>query len=137
MSTIYAYVESIFNKLPPSREMLQLKNEMLANMEDKYNDLVTEGLSEHEAIGQVLAEFGDISEIIEAYNLDFEESERNDPNVLSLSKNEAEAYFFHRQKYALAIATGVFLCIISVAFLFLTLTIRSFFFSAEIGRAHV
>lgn len=128
MNTIYAYVESIFDKLPPSREMLQLKNEMLANMEDKYNDLIAEGLSEHAAIGQVLAEFGDISEIIEAYNLDFEEAEQSDSNVLTLSKDEAEAYFFHRQKYALAIATGVFLCIISVAFLFLTLTIQSLFF---------
>ena len=128
MNTIHAYVESIFDKLPPSREMLQLKNEMLANMEDKYNDLIAEGLSEHAAIGQVLAEFGDISEIIEAYNIDFEEAEQSDSNVLTLSKDEAEAYFFHRQKYALAIATGVFLCIISVAFLFLTLTIQSFFF---------
>lgn len=129
MNTIHAYVESIFDKLPQTKEMLQLKSEMLMNMEDKYSHLITEGISEHAAIGQVLSEFGNIDEIIEAYNLDTEEdTEAYDSTVIVLSKDEAERYFFHRQKYALAIAIGVFLCIISVSIMFLAMVTGSLLF---------
>ena len=129
MNTIHTYVESIFDKLPQTNEMLQLKNEMLANMEDKYSDLISDGISEHAAIGQVLSEFGNISEIIEAYNLDTDESEKTfDSNVIVLSKDEAEQYYFHRQKFALAIATGVFLCIVSVSVMFLAMITGALFF---------
>lgn len=129
MNTIHTYVESIFDKLPQTNEMLHLKNEMLANMEDKYSDLISEGISEHAAIGQVLSEFGNIDEIIEAYNLeDEEDTKSSNSNIIALSKDEAEQYFFHRQKYALAIAAGVFLCIISVSVMFLAMMAGSMLF---------
>lgn len=125
MSTIHSYVESIFKDLPQNREILRLKSELLANMEDKYTDLISQNISEHEAIGIVISEFGNIDEIIEEFNIEKNE-EKRDSHVLELSRNEAEAYMYHRQKFSLAMAIGVFLCIISVAILFLSMIIGSF-----------
>ncbi|MGP6146154.1 permease prefix domain 1-containing protein [Jeotgalibaca sp. A122] len=124
MNMIHSYVDSVFEKLPKNQEMNRLKAEMLASMEEKYRDLIEQGTTENEAIGTVLAEFGNIDEIIEAYNLEIDEQEY-DPDVIVMSRSEVDNYLFHRQKFSLAMATGVFLCIISVAFLFLSMVIGS------------
>lgn len=132
METIYAYIESIFINLPRTTEMDQLKADMLINMEDKYLALKEAGVSDNEAIGTVLSEFGNIDEIIEEYNLEKEnESFDSDPNILSLSNQEAEAFLVHRTKFAFAIALGVFMCIISVTMMFLTMSLTQWLFSSN------
>lgn len=118
MDTIKNYVESVFVNLPRTTEMLQLKQDMLTTMEDKYHQLKNEGKSENEAIGTVLSEFGNIDEIIEEYNLETE-SEHVDKHSVLLSENQVDEFMQHRTKFGLAIATGVFLCILAPAMLIL------------------
>lgn len=118
MNTIYNYVESVFINLPRTDEMEHLKHEMLANMEEKYHNLKANGISENEAIGTVLAEFGNIDEIIEEYNLSLEEEDYVDPDELVMSRDDVDDYLMHRQRFAFAMAIGVFLCIISVPVFF-------------------
>ena len=114
MDTIKNYVESVFVNLPRTSEMQQLKEDMLTNMEDKYLQLKTDGISENEAIGTVLSEFGNIDEIIEEYNLE-SKSEEVDNYSVQLSETEVEDFMQHRTKFVIAIATGVSLCILSPA----------------------
>lgn len=128
METIYNYVESVFVNLPRTKEMQHLKEEMLHNMEEKYLDLKASGVSENEAIGTVLSEFGNIDEIIEEYNLSLEEESEADPDEIFLNREEVEGYLLHRHQFAFSIALGVFLCIISVAVFFSFLSIARFFF---------
>lgn len=130
METIYNYVESVFVNLPRTKEMQRLKEEMLHNMEEKYLNLKASGVSENEAIGTVLSEFGNIDEIIEEYNLPLEDQVEPDPDELYLSREDVEAYLTHRSQFAFSIALGVFLCIIAVAVLFSVLSIAHFFFPA-------
>ncbi len=119
MNTIYNYVESIFINLPRTEEIERLKEDMLINMEEKYDDLKGQGFSENEAIGTVLSEFGNIDEIIEEYNLSLEnENEFEDPNELNMSREDVEDYLHHRQQFSFAMAIGVFLCIIAVPIMF-------------------
>lgn len=116
MDTIQNYVESVFVNLPRTTEMTRLKEEMLSNMEDKYLELKEAGRSENEAIGTVLAEFGNIDEIIEEYEL--EQDDESD-DVIYFSEEEADEFLNHRTKFAMGIALGVFLCILAPAILLL------------------
>lgn len=122
MDTIFNYVESVFINLPRTSEMEQLKADMLHNMEDKYQDLKGQGVSENEAIGTVLSEFGNIDEIVEEYRLSKNE-ETIDPDTIQLDNSEVEAFMLHRNQYAFGISLGTFMCIISVPLLFLTMQI--------------
>lgn len=125
MDTIINYVDSVFINLPQTPEMLRLKEDMLLNMEEKYNQLKAENRSENEAIGTVLAEFGNIDEIIEAYNLETNDQEE-DHNTVFLSHEEVDDYLSHRAKFSLAIAAGVFLCILAPAIMLLVQEVSSF-----------
>lgn len=116
MDTIRNYVESVFIELPRTVEMQQLKEEMLRNMEEKYLRLKEAGSSENEAIGTVLAEFGNIDEIMEGYGL--EQGMVEDDSVY-FSAEEVDDFMQHRTKFAMGIALGVFLCILAPAVLLL------------------
>lgn len=129
MNTIYNYVESVFINLPQTAEMIRLKEDMLRNMEEKYQDLKADGVNENEAIGTVLTEFGNIDEIIDEYNISpDDDSFSENKNEVYLNDNDAEDYLEHRHKFAFAIALGVFLCIIAVALFFAVISFFQFFF---------
>lgn len=130
MNTIYNYVESVFVNLPRTPQMEELKEEMLRNMEDKYHDLKEKGVSENEAIGTVLSDFGNIDEILEEYEIQLEE-ETVDSDVVVMNDEDVEAYIMHRQKYSFAMAIGVFLSILAVPIYLLTDSVFQRVFSAS------
>lgn len=43
-------------------------------MEDKYNELISEGKSENEAVGTVISEFGNLDELAETLGLNRQSS---------------------------------------------------------------
>lgn len=63
METIRNYLETMFKNLPQTEKVLKAKSELLQMMEDKYTELVSQGKSENEAIGTVIAEFGNLDEL--------------------------------------------------------------------------
>ena len=69
MDTIRDYLESMFARLPQTPEVLRAKGELSQMMEDKYDELVAEGMREDEAVGTVIAEFGDIDEVAETLGI--------------------------------------------------------------------
>ena len=69
MKIIYNYVETMFINSPQTAELQQIKEDILANMEDRYRELLAEGKNENEAVGEVIKDFGDIDEILESMNL--------------------------------------------------------------------
>lgn len=91
MDTIREYVESVFAQLPRTSDMERLKEEILANMEEKYTELTAQGVPENEAIGTVLTEFGNIDEIIDEYG--YEKDVVYDEDTLLLTDEEADAFF--------------------------------------------
>ena len=44
---------------------MRAKAELMEMMEDKYEELMQEGMSEKEAVGTVISEFGDLDELAE------------------------------------------------------------------------
>ena len=60
METIKSYLEAMFANMPNTPEVIKAKAELLAMMEDKYNELISEGESENAAVGTVISEFGNL-----------------------------------------------------------------------------
>ena len=119
METIKAYVENIFRALPTTVEITRAKEEILSNMLDKYNELKASGKSEHEAIGIVISEFGNIDELLEEMNLLPEdkiyEKQDVDNKTFRMSMKEVQEYLAAYHKAAKTIALGVLLCIVGVS----------------------
>lgn len=69
MEVILSYLENMFLHMPNTTEVLRAKEELASMMEDKYNELLAEGKKENEAIGIVISEFGDLSELAESLGL--------------------------------------------------------------------
>lgn len=69
METIRTYLENMFARLPQTPQIIRLENDMLRTMEDKYEELKSQGKSENEAVGIVISEFGNIDELLAELDL--------------------------------------------------------------------
>ncbi|MBQ7364169.1 MAG: DUF4097 family beta strand repeat protein [Clostridia bacterium] len=60
------YIESAFSKAAKTQRNDELKEEVLSNLYEKYDDFLASGLSEEEAFRQTVNNIGDLSELFEA-----------------------------------------------------------------------
>ncbi|MEL3908272.1 MAG: permease prefix domain 1-containing protein [Treponemataceae bacterium] len=60
------YVDLLFDDVPRSQKAIELKNEILSNLNDKFQALRAEGKTENEAYGLAVAGLGNIDELIQA-----------------------------------------------------------------------
>ncbi len=119
MDTIKNYLDNIFASLQGTAKVNELKNNILSNMEDKYNELKRQGKSENEAIGIVISEFGNIDELIS--ELGFSKNEEI-PSQPLVTQHEVEEYLKVKKVMGLQIGIGTFLCILAPA-LFILLSV--------------
>lgn len=69
MEILNNYVETMFRDFSDTEANRNLKASILESMTEKYNDLMDDGKTDAEALGVVLAQFGDIEELKEAYEV--------------------------------------------------------------------
>lgn len=112
METIKIYLDNMFRNLPKTDEMIHLKNEIQANMEDKYNELKAEGKLENEAVGIVISEFGNIDELLEEMNI--APAEPSD-SYRTISLDEAKEFITLKKSSAYLIGLGVGLILFGVS----------------------
>lgn len=120
MDTIVGYLDNMFASLPRTRQMLSLKEEMLATMEEKYQELKQEGKTENEAVGIVISEFGNIDELLAELNIPLHAEGASLPVV---TEEEALGFMKVKKTSGLLIGTGVFMCLAGVALLVLISTL--------------
>ncbi len=58
------YVNTLFYNIPKTKKAMDLKEEIISNMNDRYSDYISEGLSKAEAYKLTLANFGDFDEML-------------------------------------------------------------------------
>lgn len=58
------YIDGLFKDAPSTKKTVEIKEEILQNLREKYNDLIAEGKSEEAAYNIAVASIGDISELI-------------------------------------------------------------------------
>ncbi len=65
-SKIKNYVDVLFNDIPKTKKAMELKQEILSNMQDHYDAHIQEGLSENQAYTQAISDIGDIDELLKS-----------------------------------------------------------------------
>lgn len=58
------YIDTIFEGTPATRRAVELKEEMLQNLKDKYDDLLAGGKTEEAAYNIAVASVGDVDELL-------------------------------------------------------------------------
>lgn len=61
---IKTHVDSLFEGAPQSRKVQELKEELLGNLNSKYDDLISDGFTPDDAYRTVIAGIGDVSELV-------------------------------------------------------------------------
>ena len=59
-----AYMEELFSEVTPTKQAVELKEEILQNLMDKYHDLLAEGKSPEAAYNIAVASIGDTDELL-------------------------------------------------------------------------
>jgi len=114
METIKNYLENLFARLPRTEQMRKIKQDLLENMLEKYEDYKAEGMSENEAIGRVITEFGNIDELLEELGITPADSTEAAVEYI-VDKNEAEKYVSAKTRAGKMVGAGVFSIIFGVA----------------------
>ena len=118
METIRNYLETMFANMPNTPEVKKAKAELLSMMEDKFNEMIADGVNENQAVGTVIAEFGNLDELAEDLGLTKELQETHEREEAKprhfLRMDEVEDYLNVAKGNGLLIGIGVLLCITSV-----------------------
>lgn len=137
---IEAYIEELFKKAPNIPQTRELKEEILSNTLEKYDDLLDCGMDEESAYKSAISSIGDIDELIKEYAGDSGEIvevqsvvSKPDPIISSYSENKSipdevsERYRKLRWTYVI---TAVILYFIGIIF-------PAEFEDLEIGRIEI
>lgn len=96
-----AYMEHLFRNAKPTRKSVELKEEILQNLVDKYQDLISEGKTEEAAYNISIAGIGDMDELL----VGIQQERTGEPTV------REEEFEKGRKKSALLVAVAVMLYI--------------------------
>ena len=72
MNVIDSYLDTLFAPYPDSPRLREARAELRTMMEDQQDGLIAEGLTESQAVGRVIAEFGSLEEVAPVLGIDAE-----------------------------------------------------------------
>lgn len=99
INRIRSYIDHEFGDIPQTKKVKELKEELMGNLVEKYNDYLANGNSKEEAYTATISGIGDISELVE----NMREADRFSQVATS-----------ERKKHAAFMSIGVAIYIISV-----------------------
>ena len=100
-----AYMDHLFRDVKPTRKSVELKEEILQNLVDKYHDMIAEGKTPEAAYNIAIASIGDMDELLAGLH--------GAPSSEGLSVTK-EALDKGRRKSAVLISVAVMMYIMSV-----------------------
>jgi len=98
------YIDTLFAETTPTRKSVELKEEMILNLQDKYNDLISEGKTDEAAYNIAVAGIGDVSDLLK-------ELETDDSSPIYVQ--DIEEMEKARRKSAMLTAIAIMLYIVS------------------------
>lgn len=99
-----AYMDHLFRDVKPTRKTVELKEEILQNLVDKYHDLLNEGKTEEAAYNIAVASIGDMDELLAGL-------QKEQPEARLMDNDKMERW---RRKSALRISIAVALYIMCI-----------------------
>ncbi|MDY3618292.1 permease prefix domain 1-containing protein [Agathobaculum sp.] len=119
MEQIRNYVEALFASLPKTKDIVQMKLDMLENLEEKYHAYLAEGKNENEAAGLVIASIGSLDDLRAELGLSEETSEAPLEDARTADPALAAEYRKFKTSMGVGIAVAVALFILSpVSYIF-------------------
>ena len=64
---IRAFMDDLLKDIPKSRKVLELKEELIGNMEERYEDLIRQGYREEDAFQCAMDSVGDVRELFREF----------------------------------------------------------------------
>lgn len=89
MNKIRTYIENLLEEIPETKKVRELKEELIADLTEKYEDLLKAGKNEKEAYGEVIAGIGDIEELMESMKEDVQERNLIEREIIRKQKTKA------------------------------------------------
>ena len=120
------YIDSLFANTVPSRKSVELKEEMIQNLHDKYDDLISEGKSDEAAYNIAVAGIGDISGLLAEF----------ENNAGPVANGMNESYKVRMEEYRSKSAMFTSIAVMMYILCILPLIIMSFVgsvYAAQIG----
>ncbi len=114
MEILINYLDAMFAAYPDTEATRTAKGELLINMEDRYKELLQNGKSQNEAVGEVISQFGNIEELMDSLNVQRVEAVEEDEDEGEPVADDAEvtSYLDTVQASSRKTALGVLLCIL-------------------------
>lgn len=129
MTVIDSYLDTLFAPYPESARLREARAELHAMMEDKQQGLIEDGLTESQAVGQVIAEFGTLEEVAPVLGISAELGRATAtpaaPPAAPLELDRARAYVDAVRRSQWLPATGLALFVLSAAPLLLLIAATS------------
>jgi len=102
MSTkLRTYVDTLFEDAPTAPHIYDLKEELLANLEEKFEDLLAAGYSEEDAYASVISGLGDAESLIASMSI---EPEPRDVSYEEVRRHTAQTVSSSAFLYCIAVA---------------------------------
>lgn len=116
MDAIRSYIDQMFRSLPRTAEVRRAHDELVQMSEDRYRELRAEGVSDHEAVGRVITQFGNLDELADDLGIRREvDSLGGGPEAVELSDADADAYLANRRTGARFVSAGVLTVLLGLA----------------------
>lgn len=106
MNAIDTYLDHMFRALPKSGEVRRARTELGQMAEDRFQELTGAGVSEHEAVGRVISQFGNLDDLADDLGIRTE-FDRAQEAGLSFDESSAENFLLVRSRGARLIGFGV------------------------------
>lgn len=115
-TAIETYINSLFSPLPRTPDLERARLELLEMSEDKYEELIISGVSENEATGQVITEFGNLDEVADALGIRAALDEaHNREQVDWIGEDDAEHALRSNRQASYLITGGIFVILFALA----------------------
>lgn len=115
-TAIETYITSLFTTLPRTADLERARLELLEMSEDKYAELTAAGISENEATGRVITEFGNLDEVADALGIRAAlEGAPEAPRVPEVGRDEAERALVANRRASLLTAGGILVILLALA----------------------
>lgn len=116
LDAIRTYIGGLFADLPKTPEIERAHAELLQMSEDKYHELRDAGVSDNEATGRVITEFGNLDDVADSLGIRHElDDAAGAPQVPVQTEAETEAALAGSRAASWLIAGGVFVILLGVS----------------------
>lgn len=113
---IRTYIDAQFATVKASPEVERAHRELLQMSEDKYHQLISQGISDQQATGQVIIEFGNLDDLADELGIrDAVEQARNEKPVPLATAEQIQQAVVGQRRASFLIAAGVFLVLAGIA----------------------